>query len=201
LVDRLEKDFGTEHKVTHYVGAILPRSVTFKDTFTIAQLRHPDIAKKIQAVSTFYIPPLASAVQTTDAVMAQRLEWNQEDPAVRAAEKLAAISQMDAHVPPADHKSLIASAAMKKFMIDIATSPELSQTYKADPSAVVVARGEGLTEAEKFAARLGRDGAINRVMKATQDEIIQRTWKALSNEEIADEERDEPLMMAFAAAA
>ena len=57
LVDRLEKDFGPDYKVVHYIGAVLPQSTTIMDTFTIADLRKGDIAKQFNTVLTLYIPP------------------------------------------------------------------------------------------------------------------------------------------------
>ena len=57
LVDRLEKDFGPDHKVVHYIGAVLPQSTTTMDTFTIADLRKEDVAKQFGTISTLYIPP------------------------------------------------------------------------------------------------------------------------------------------------
>ncbi|OAX34681.1 tetrapyrrole methylase, partial [Rhizopogon vinicolor AM-OR11-026] len=57
LVDRLEKDFGPDHKVVHYIGAVLPQSATLMDTFTIADLRKEDVAKQFGTILTLYIPP------------------------------------------------------------------------------------------------------------------------------------------------
>ncbi|OAX33692.1 hypothetical protein K503DRAFT_837220, partial [Rhizopogon vinicolor AM-OR11-026] len=57
LVDRLEKDFGPDHKVVHYIGAVLPQSTMTMDTFTIADLRKEDVAKQFSTISTLYIPP------------------------------------------------------------------------------------------------------------------------------------------------
>src|SRR5882757_1188834 len=57
LVDRLEKDFGPDHKVVHYIGAVLPQATTMMDTFTIADLRKEDVAKQFGTISTLYIAP------------------------------------------------------------------------------------------------------------------------------------------------
>ncbi|KAG8683510.1 hypothetical protein FRC08_014248, partial [Ceratobasidium sp. 394] len=57
LVDLLERDFGPEHKVVHYIGAVLPTTTTIMDTFTIADLRREDVAKQFNTVSTLYVPP------------------------------------------------------------------------------------------------------------------------------------------------
>ncbi|OAX30810.1 tetrapyrrole methylase, partial [Rhizopogon vinicolor AM-OR11-026] len=56
LVDRLEKDFGPDHKVVHYIGAVLPQSTTTMDTFTVLDLRKEDVAKQFGTISTLYIP-------------------------------------------------------------------------------------------------------------------------------------------------
>ena len=53
LVDHLEKYFGPDHKVVHYIGAVLPQSATVVDEFTIAELRNDDVVKQFTTASTF----------------------------------------------------------------------------------------------------------------------------------------------------
>ena len=184
LVDRLEKDFGPEHKVTHYVGAVLPQSVTKMDTFTIAELRDPDVVKQFSTISTLYIPPLPSAIASDDPGMSARLGCSPGVPfgSERSPSRhLEVVSQIAKHVVPPTHKRLHASSAMKRFMIDLIQSPELLEKYKADP-ALVVGEGEGLTTGEKLALKTGRSGPLCEVMWATPEEISSGVEKSLSEE-------------------
>jgi len=185
LVDRLEKDFGPEHKVTHYVGAVLPQSVTNMDTFTIAELRNPDVVKQFSTISTFYIPPLPSAIASYDPEVASRLgiSLGVLGTGQNLSPHLEIVSQIANHVVPPTHKGLHASPAMKRFMIDLALSPKLLETYKSDP-ALVVDAGNGLTAGEKIALKSGQPDLLYKMMTATQEEVSSGVEKSLSEEEL-----------------
>ncbi|OAX36330.1 tetrapyrrole methylase [Rhizopogon vinicolor AM-OR11-026] len=144
LVDRLEKDFGPDYKVVHYIGAVLPQSTTIMDTFTIADLRKGDIAKQFNTVLTLYIPPrderpVHSGMAETFGGPAALVK---PDTSVKwAGPKLNIVSaygphdrdviaQIDTHVAPEGYKTLHTSAAMKKFMTDLALKPKFLEEYK-----------------------------------------------------------------------
>ena len=187
LVDRLEEDFGPDHKVVHYIGAVLPQSTTVMDDFTIADLRKEDVVKQFTTTSTFYVPPRNTA--QTDQTVLQKLglsvtyahdksvyprsRWVAGQlpaaPAYGPVER-AAVERITSHVIPADYRVLHASSAMKKFMTDLALSPSLLAQYKADPAAVLDAT-PGLSVKEKFALSLNKPGPIHAIMRATPTTI------------------------------
>ncbi|OAX43423.1 hypothetical protein K503DRAFT_789522 [Rhizopogon vinicolor AM-OR11-026] len=147
LVDHLEKDCGPDYKVVHYIGAVLPQSTTTMDTFTISDLRKEDVAKQFGTISTLYIPsPIGSIGRQTTMKWA---EPNLNIVSAYSPHERDVISQIDTHVAPEGHKKLHTSAAMKKFMTDLALKPKFLEEYKLDPVAVVES-AEGLSNVEKF---------------------------------------------------
>ncbi|OAX33396.1 hypothetical protein K503DRAFT_700462, partial [Rhizopogon vinicolor AM-OR11-026] len=185
LVDRLEKDFGPDHKVVHYIGAVLPQSTTTMDTFTIAELRKEDVAKQFGTISTLYIPPrveprlhsgMAVAMDTGPAApikLYSPVKWAGPKLNIVSAynsRERDVIAQIDSHVAPEGHRKLRASAAMKTFMTDLALKPKFLKEYKLDPVAVVEAV-DGLSDLEKFALKFARSAPADTLMKATESDI------------------------------
>ncbi|OAX32463.1 hypothetical protein K503DRAFT_870137 [Rhizopogon vinicolor AM-OR11-026] len=196
LVDRLEKDFGPDHKVVHYIGAVLPQSTTTMDTFTISDLRKEDIAKQFGTVSTLYIPPRDESLVNPNMAEAfgrparpvtlnSSVKWvgpklNIVSP--YGPHERYVIAQLDTHVAPEGYRKLHASAAMKKFMTDLALKPKFFEEYKLDPGAVVES-AEGLCNVEKFALKVARSGAAYILMTATESDIT--SGRRLTEDEIA----------------
>nr|GAT55653.1 tetrapyrrole methylase [Mycena chlorophos] len=57
LVECLEKSFGKNHRIIHFVGAVLPQSASLKEDLLISDLQNKAIVNGITSISTFYIPP------------------------------------------------------------------------------------------------------------------------------------------------
>ncbi|OAX34110.1 hypothetical protein K503DRAFT_835106, partial [Rhizopogon vinicolor AM-OR11-026] len=214
LVDRLEKDFGPDHKVVHYIGAVLPQSTTTMDTFTISDLSKEDVAKQFRTISTLYIPhrdegPVSSS-------MAQAFNFKAGVtvycPVKWAGPKLNIVSafrpherdviaQMtfraerpaisnNTHVAPEGYKKLHTSAAMEKFMTDLALKPKFRAEYSLYPVAIVEAT-EGLSNLEKFRMKFGSSEAAHILMKATESDIA--SGRQLTEDEITKAEASEGL--------
>ncbi|KAJ3901116.1 tetrapyrrole methylase [Lentinula edodes] len=185
LVDHLEKYFGPNDKVIHYIGAVLPQSVTVKDEFTIAELRKERIIKQITTVSTFYVPPREKApvVQSLTEVLKSRFTTAIVSPIAYGEFERNAVSRIANHNTPVDHAELRASAAVRKFMIDLALKPDLQDRYKKDPVAVTNAIPE-LTAEERFALGLGKPGPVSVIMRATKSDLAAGNFP--TSETIAD---------------
>jgi hypothetical protein len=195
LVDHIEKDFGPDHRVVHYIGAVLPQFDTIINTFTIADLRKEDVVKKFNAISTLYIPPRdTNSTRSTTALGSDALlesirplmRWDGSKPTFVPANgprERDIIAQLDNHVTPEGYRTLHISPAMKKFMTDLALKPKLLKEYKAKPLAVVESM-EGLTELEKFGLKLGEEGPAYALMTATQSDIA--NGRELTKDEIAN---------------
>ncbi|PBK83921.1 tetrapyrrole methylase [Armillaria gallica] len=185
LVDRLEEDFGPDHRVVNYIGAVLPQSTTVMDEFTIGDLRKEDVVKQFTTVSTFYVPPRTRApvdqeamqkFGPSDAPLAHTVrhlyppsKWAGTQtsvvPAYGPCER-AAVDRIADYTPPPDHMILRASPAIRQFMTDLALNPGLRDRYKADPVAVLDATPD-LSTQEKFALSFDKPGPVYTVMRAT----------------------------------
>ncbi|KAG6325869.1 hypothetical protein ID866_13220, partial [Astraeus odoratus] len=156
LVDRLEEDFGANHRVIHYIGAVLPQSSTVMDGFTIADLRKVEVVEQFNAASTFYVPP--RDITTYDRGTTQKMGlWGdishvhpmQQFPhcrlvGVRSPQisaygpyEQAAVERLATHRPPDHVLKLQTSSAMRNFMTDLALKPNFLAQYKSNPVAVV----------------------------------------------------------------
>ncbi|KAG6330821.1 hypothetical protein ID866_8267 [Astraeus odoratus] len=183
LVDRLEEDFGPDHKVMHYIGAVLPQSATVMEEYTIADLRKEEVVKQFNPVSTFYVPPrdVTSFDKATPQKLGasgalarvhpmQRFPYSKllgiHSPAAPAYGPFeqAAIERLKTHKPSNDAIKLQASPAIRQFMTDLALSPSLLAQYKANPGAIVDTIS-GLSEQEKFALKLDKPGPVRAVMR------------------------------------
>jgi hypothetical protein len=154
------------------------------DTFTVADLRKEDVAKQFQTISTLYIPardepPIHSGIAeamgspATPAKLHPSVKW--AGPKLNIAStygphELDVIAQIDTLVVPEEYKKLHTSAAMKKFMTDLALKPKVLEEYKLNPIAAVESV-EGLSNLEKFGLKFVKDGPADVLMKATESDI------------------------------
>ncbi|GJE88471.1 tetrapyrrole methylase [Phanerochaete sordida] len=183
LVDRLEEDFGADHKVVHYIGAVLPQSDTVKEEFLIGDLRKEEHLTRFTTASTFYVPPrdVNAAPNRSEMIkmlglpegmghITERYPYATQlggaaVPAYGPLEQ-AAVARLANHTAPQDHVLLRASPALRRFMTDLALQPSLREQYKADPAAVVEAVPE-LSEDEKAALATGEAGPVLSLMSGT----------------------------------
>ncbi|KAG8720616.1 hypothetical protein FRC08_018689 [Ceratobasidium sp. 394] len=181
LVDHLARDFGPDHKVVHYVGAALPQSSSAMVVFTIEDLRNEEVADRIGNASTLYIPPrdidpvhphvAALGFPEMLGLVGGSNQWvgpRFVDAADYGPVERKFVDQLDQHVVPDNFKSLRASAAMRKFMIDLQLDPNKLKEYKEKPS-TVAASVPGLTDRERSALGFASDGPIMDVMWRTGD--------------------------------
>ncbi|KAF8598309.1 tetrapyrrole methylase [Ceratobasidium sp. AG-I] len=189
LVDHLEEDYGPDHKVVHYIGAVLPQATTVIQPYTISELRKPEVASQIRACSTFYIPPRDEILP--DASMSERLgldapishllggryprpAWSvsgfKTAPAYGPREKHL-VAELNVRGIPEPDMVLFASQPMRKFMADLALKPRLRDSYRSNPQ-VIVDAVKGLTSLENMALKLNRVTAITRVMSVNPTALI-----------------------------
>ncbi|KAG6332905.1 hypothetical protein ID866_6183 [Astraeus odoratus] len=182
LVDRLEEDFGPGHKVIHYVGAVLPQSITVMDEFTIEDLRKEEVAKQFNPISMFYVPP--RDILPIDQVAARKLGHSDPSTTVHPMQlfpyyksagvrfsgapaygpfERAAVESLATHTPPDHAVKFHASSAIRQFMVDLALNPSLLMQYRDNPVAVVDTI-PGLSEEEKLSLKLNKPGPVQAVM-------------------------------------
>ncbi|KAJ4470804.1 tetrapyrrole methylase [Lentinula aciculospora] len=184
LVDRLEKEYGADHPVVHYIAAVLPYEDPVTDKLTIGQLHDPRVAKQVTGISTFYIPPKETKCVNVD--MMRRLDLlshgipikqlsffpsNKWAPANSVPDVVAygpadqaAVVKLNTHKVPEQYPALATSKAMTDIMTKLALDPRILTEYKADTQAFVHSVPD-LTLVEKKALELGNLGAIRCAMK------------------------------------
>jgi len=182
LIDRLEIVYGPEHSVIHYIAAILPFAEATIEKYTIAELRDPDSQHKIQANSTFYLPPKVLLKHDRElAEMMGILKPGQEivPPKISSSKLVqqnvstsraygdyvrAAISQLETRVTPASYRPLSASPAMQDVMIKLALDPKALAEYQSNPT-LFTDSTSGLMPPEKVALQNAHEGLIMSEMK------------------------------------
>jgi len=183
LVDRLEQEYGADHTVVHYIAAILPYEDPLIDKLTISQLREPDVQKRINGISTFYIPPKGGLLTSLDVVerldilnpgqaLEQRLHVypaNQWTPSVSNSEAYrlsdqTAIAELESHIVPEQYSPLATSNAMVDIMTKLALDPKLLAEYKVDRHAFAQSV-QDLTSDERKALETGTQSAIHFAMR------------------------------------
>lgn len=141
LVEYLEKSYGKDHLITHYIAS---RYATVKptiETFVLSKLYHPEIQIQFTGISTFYIPPKEES--SIDPEMAQKLGFASKDktflpdPLIRkmdlyGAKELAAFDDLKTfRVPPYYHHQ--ENTAAGQFLISLQRDRDLQKLFKKDP--------------------------------------------------------------------
>ena len=190
LVDRLEREYGADHTVVHYIAAVLPHQDPVTDKFTIAQLRDPQTAKHIGGVSTFYIPPKDGKAPNSDIIrelipghlvtdknpaMYPPNQWEPKQcPTLAPYEpnSIAAIDRLETHVVPEQYSALAISKVMADVMTQLALDPKALAKYKADPRGFVQSVPE-LTTQERAALESGDSWALRCAMRKVPVSLLE----------------------------
>jgi hypothetical protein len=184
LVDRLAAEYGEQHTLTHYIAAQYPGVEPIVERYTIAQLRQPEIAKRVTGISTFYLPP--KSVRPGNAAVASKLglrlynnAHNERDNAHNERDRVAfpagvpyggresrAVAELERHTIPRNYRRTRTSQAMYDTLYDLATKPAELYTFSRAPTVFVDGRS-GLSPAERRALVSRHAGHIRLVMKRT----------------------------------
>ncbi|HYC90843.1 MAG TPA: SAM-dependent methyltransferase [Thermoanaerobaculia bacterium] len=145
LVEYLERFYGPDHEVTHYIAA---RHAAFEPTIAVhrfGRLADPRVRATLTGFSTLYIPPKHGT--PTDPEMALRLGLIQpgqkpvDQPALRPIASYgkferAALEELERfHVPDAYHFQERTRAA--EFLIDLGQNVALQDLYRESPAQAV----------------------------------------------------------------
>lgn len=154
------------------MAAILPFIDPTIETYTIAELRNPDVQKQITAISTLYLPPKTQLECDREAAVKIGMMKAEETtvlnyPKVYQEYESAAGEPSKSHVIPKAYKALYASTAMVDFMTKLALDPKALATYREDPT-LSIDSTPGLTPLEANALKLGHQGAIIASMRGKQ---------------------------------
>jgi precorrin-4 methylase len=172
LLDYLEPVYGANHPVTHYIAAVVPQDRTVIEKFTIAELRNPDVWRKIHAISTFYLPPKTTLPPDERVMNALGINTWQATPTYPffavgpvpySPHDKELVSSMVSYSPPSDYRALVASSAMVDIMTRLSLDPKLFEEYKANPK--IFASTRGLTADEQHALDTGNPQWVYYSMK------------------------------------
>ncbi|CAE6483608.1 unnamed protein product [Rhizoctonia solani] len=184
LITHLERHFGLDHKVILYSGAVFPLSSTAMVVYTIENLRNPQVAEGISSSSSLYIPP--RDIPPINSSMSNKLQLHDyalpllgTPPVWEGSRFINSVTYgpverrfvagLDQHVTPSSHRTLHASPAMRKFMIELALNRASQHEYRRNPVAVSESVSN-LTDRERFALGSAHAGAIHLVMSRTSHE-------------------------------
>lgn len=184
LLDYLEDVYGVEQPVIHYIGGILPFSKPVIEKYTIAELRKPEVQKKITAISTFYLPPKMVQEQDKEVLVKlgmvkadddieflphPSLDPEKKEPKASIGKAYSELEsrakvEINSHVMPERYRALSASSAMVDLMTKLALDPKALATYQQNPN-LYIDSTSGLTLPEIRALKLGNEGSVIRAMK------------------------------------
>ncbi|MBV9109800.1 MAG: hypothetical protein JO306_10375, partial [Gemmatimonadetes bacterium] len=164
LVEYLERFYGPDHPLTHYIASRYPTIPPTIERYTVAELLDPRVRGRINGISTFYIPPREGRL--TDIDMAVRLglaEPGQKParaPTVRAIalygkREMDAVDGLAGFRVPVDYQYQRPTRAAQ-FIVALTHDGELRRRFETDPEGAVAQFG-GLSpwEARLLASRDG----------------------------------------------
>lgn len=187
LVDYLNKFYGPDHTITHYIAA---RHPTFEPTIAAHKIEHllnHRVQATLRANSTFYIPPKDEAPM--DIAMAVRLgliesgETGTVPLAVRRNDsyttvELAAIEEFD-HFRVSDEYQFQSRTRAAEFLIELGRNVPLQDLYRDAPAQAVsedtfpglsVLERHLLMQRKEFRAQLAAKGAV--VISAPDERFV-----------------------------
>jgi hypothetical protein len=152
------------------------------EKYTIDKLRDVETQKKINTISTFYLPPKALPKYNHDFAEKMGILGPGQDilrpsypssrwmePVVSAHEAYgitenAVIAKMNSHMPPTFYKPTSASTAMKELMIKLVLDPKALAEYKHNPT-LFSDSISGLSPVERAALQEAHESKIISSMK------------------------------------
>ena len=146
LLDYLEKVYGPDHTVIHYVGSRYPGVDPVVEKHTIRGLRVPAAQAAVTGISTFYLPPQVAA--EVDAELLAQLGLLRPGQSVTrrtdprreidryGPREMTAFDDLAAFTVP-DTYLFQQNTAAARFVLALRDSPALCARYVADPAGTV----------------------------------------------------------------
>ena len=206
-MDRLQREYGADLKLVHYIAATLPHHQPTIVELSISQLRQQDTVQTITASSTFYVPPATAKAPSVEVAKSLNLsiDGNQVGGVPRSyfphprwgplsyqggnaaknsvaygdTEK-AAVAAMDSLVPPAQYAPLRASRPMTDLMTKLALDDSALSSYNEHPRSYIQSQ-QSLSPVERAALESGSKFNIYNAMKAYPDDV---TESAMADETV-----------------
>lgn len=193
LVKKLEEIYGEDHQLTHYIAPQFSIVDPRIDRFTIRELWDPKVQKKINGISTFYIPPktLKKANAVIAAQLGLRLTSKESKPLAGpfhqgspySTRDLKAIEDLKTHKLPQGYKATKASKAAYELLRDLALKPHMLHAFRRNPVSFLKRNAVKLTEKEEKAILSRHAGRLRMMMKDdtnAAEEFVQAVYRSMS---------------------
>ncbi|MBV9823492.1 MAG: hypothetical protein JO144_14755 [Actinobacteria bacterium] len=189
LLDHLEKVYGPEQVVTHYVGSRYPGVEPLIEKHSIAELREPAVQAGVTGLSTFYLPPVRTALPDYDVL--RELGLLKPGQTLKAPagplrvidrygnrERKAFADFARFRVPQGYHWQDDTAAA--RFVLALRDDPLLRSRYESDPAAAVAGwQGGELTPRERALLASRDAGQVQLAAKGTRSRTAPGTARML----------------------
>ena len=170
LVDYLQRSYGDEYPITHYVASRYPTIPPLIETYRLSELHDPAIQVRITGLSTFYLAPRDAT--SADPEMVERLGLLKPGQNVRiptgalreigsyGSRELKAFDDFATFEVPHEYHWQEETGA-SNFLIELREDVALQRLYAADAArALQDARFAGLTPSERGLLATRDSGAI-----------------------------------------
>jgi len=191
LLDHLEAVYSPDQVVTHYVGSRYPGVEPLIARHTIAELREPAVQATVTGLSTFYLPPVRTALPDYEVLRELGLlkpGQTLKPPAgplrvidrYGARERKAFADFARFRVPQGYHWQDDTAAA--RFVLALRDDPLLRSRYQSDPAAAVQGwQGGELTPREQALLASRDAGQVQLAAKGTRSRTAPGTARMLRN--------------------
>jgi len=189
LLDHLEGVYASDQVVTHYVGSRYPGVEPLIERHTIAELREPAVQATVTGLSTFYLPPVRTALPDYDVLRELGLLKPGQTLKPLAGplrvidrygtrERKAFTDFARFRVPPGYHWQDDTAAA--RFVLALRDDPLLRSRYESDPAAAVAGwQGGELTPREQALLASRDAGQVQLAAKGTRSRTAPGTSRML----------------------
>ncbi|MBF0133537.1 MAG: hypothetical protein HQL75_13250 [Magnetococcales bacterium] len=145
LVDYLERSYGPDHELTHYIAARFPTMPPTMERFSIRSLREGSNLRRFTGISTFYIPPKeALSLDRNFAEEVGLLKKNDRIGQPRPYRELTNYGPLEmkaleefSHFDVPEDYHFQRPTPGAKFLLAVAEDETLRQIYETDPQEAV----------------------------------------------------------------
>jgi hypothetical protein len=145
LVDRLEEVYGGDHELIHYYASTLSQSRAHIEPLRIRDLRKPEVEKRMNGISTFYVPQIGKSPHNpkTAARLGLKVDSNTPDrsfghllgPAVSySAMETRAVQALKTHKPSPSYRKNRLPTSTLPALLALATSPKAVAHFRRNPT-------------------------------------------------------------------
>ena len=194
LVDRLEKDYGADFEITHYIGAQFPTSKAQINKWKIAELRDEKMMRMITGLSTFYIPPQKQAVVDMAMAKTMGMVTSEKQTKMFSTGKRIISSYGDRETSAikdlakwkvSENYQYCRSSPLSTILTQMSINPQITEMYNAKGFPILPDRREDAS------LKSQHSGRIRMSLKATGKEMAEQfLWATIESTDLTIEYTD-----------